>query len=281
LGGGAGGLIQLASDSTGGAARVEVFGNGTGDSTNGNLDITGHNAPGVGVGSVEGSGVVFLGANNLTVGANNLNTTFSGIIQDGGLNGGTGGSLTKIGEGKLILTGANTYTGGTVIKHGKVLVNNTSGSSTGSGPVQVNDDRLGGTGRIAGAVTIGTGSGAGGVLAPRKGVKPGTLTINSTLTFNSGTTYKVDFDSSSPAADKVVAKGAAIASGAHFSFVDHGTGTLTPGTVFTLIDNTAGTPIAGTFSNLPDGSTFTSNGNTYQVNYEGGNGNDLTLTVVP
>ena len=47
-----------------------------------------------------------------------------------------------------------------------------------------------------------------------------------------------------------------------------------------MIDNTAATPIAGTFSNLADGSTFTSNGNTYQVDYEGGDGNDLTLTIV-
>jgi len=56
---------------------------------------------------------------------------------------------------------------------------------------------------------------------------------------------------------------------------------LTFGTVFTVINNTATTPIAGTFSNLPDGSTFAANGNTYQVNYDGGDGNDLTLTVVP
>ena len=38
---------------------------------------------------------------------------------------------------------------------------------------------------------------------------------------------------------------------------------------------------ATTFSNLADGSTFTANGNTFQANYEGGDGNDLTLTVVP
>jgi hypothetical protein len=30
---------------------------------------------------------------------------------------------------------------------------------------------------------------------------------------------------------------------------------------------------------LADGSTFTNNGNTYKVSYEGGTGNDLTLTV--
>jgi len=36
-----------------------------------------------------------------------------------------------------------------------------------------------------------------------------------------------------------------------------------------------------TFSNLADGSIFTSNGNNSQADYQGGDGNDLTLTVVP
>jgi hypothetical protein len=56
---------------------------------------------------------------------------------------------------------------------------------------------------------------------------------------------------------------------------------LPPGTVLTVINNTAATPIAGTFANLADRSTFTSHGNTLQASYEGGDGNDLTLTVVP
>jgi hypothetical protein len=56
---------------------------------------------------------------------------------------------------------------------------------------------------------------------------------------------------------------------------------LTAGTVFPIISNTASTPIAGTFSNLSDGSTLTVGSNNYQVSYEGGEGNDLTLTVVP
>src|SRR5439155_23363012 len=97
-GGLGGGGIFFGADSTGGTARVEVFGNGTGDDTNGTLDISFHNAPGVTTGSIEGSGRVSLGAFKLTVGSNNLTTTFSGVIQDGGLNGGTGGSLTKIGK---------------------------------------------------------------------------------------------------------------------------------------------------------------------------------------
>ncbi len=33
--------------------------------------------------------------------------------------------------------------------------------------------------------------------------------------------------------------------------------------------------------NLPDGGSITVGNNTFQASYEGGDGNDLTLTVVP
>ena len=56
---------------------------------------------------------------------------------------------------------------------------------------------------------------------------------------------------------------------------------LEVGTVLTAIDNTAATPIVGTFANLPDGGIVTVNGNNLQASYSGGDGNDLTLTVVP
>ncbi len=48
-----------------------------------------------------------------------------------------------------------------------------------------------------------------------------------------------------------------------------------------MISNTAATPISGTFANLADGSTLTAGHNKFQVSYSGGDGNDLTLTVVP
>src|SRR5207249_3400205 len=168
-----------------------------------------------------------------------------------------GGSLTKVGTGKLVLRLRNTYTGGTIIKRGILMVNNLGGGSgTGSGPVEVNGGRLGGKGIIAGAVTVGTGSGQGATLSPGyvHGVgSPGALTIQSALTFSVDATYTVDVNSSNATADEVVANGVTINSGAQFSFADLGSGTLTPGTVFTVINNTAATPIAGTFINLPDG----------------------------
>ncbi len=271
VGGGAGGTTYFSDDSTGGTARVEVF-------ANGNLDISFHNAPGVTVGSIAGNGTVFLGANKLTVGANNLTTAFSGVIQDGGIASGTGGSLTKTGKGKLTLSGANTYTGGTTVSKGTLLVTNRTGSTTGTGLVGVNAGTLGGTGKISGAVTIGTATSAA-ILAPGSGTRPAKLTLSKTLTFNARANYKVDLNSTLVTADQVTAKGVTINSGATVTIGDLGTGTLTGGTVFTVVNNIAATPIAGTFSNLADGSTLIVGSNTYKTNYEGGTGNDLTLAV--
>jgi fibronectin-binding autotransporter adhesin len=46
-------------------------------------------------------------------------------------------SLTKSGPGLLLLSGANTYTGGTMVNAGTLAVKNTSGSGTGYGDVNV------------------------------------------------------------------------------------------------------------------------------------------------
>ena len=56
-------------------------------------------------------------------------------------------------------------------------------------------------------------------------------------------------------------------------------GRLNVGTVLTLISNTSAAPTSGVFSNLPDGATITVGDNTFQASYEGGDGNDLILTV--
>ncbi len=57
-----------------------------------------------------------------------------------------------------------------------------------------------------------------------------------------------------------------------------------PGTVLTLVDNTGLLPIAGAFSGLPEGGgvtlLFGATPYLFQVSYQGGDGNDLTLTRV-
>ena len=270
--GGDGGLIEFESNSAGGAARVEVFGNG-------HLDIS-PRSTGLTIGSLEGDGSVFLGHQNLSIGSNGLSTAFSGAIQDGGISGKTGGAVTKIGSTTLTLSAASTYTGGTTVSAGMLVVSNRSGSATGTGTVQVNGGTMGGSGIISGAVTVSGGA----FLAPAHGSKAqSTLTIQNALTFNSGSTYTYTFKAKGKKAktDKVIANGVTINSGANVTIQGTTKGSLKAGTAYTLISNTSANPISGTFSNLADGAIVNVNGNNLQVSYEGSDGNDLTLTVVP
>lgn len=274
LGGGAGATIFFFDDSTGGSARVTVSGNG-------NLDLSFHNPPGVTIGPLQGDGLVFLGSNGLTVN-NRFTTTFAGVIADGGVNGGAGGAFAKSGNGRLALTGANTYTGGTTVAGGTLLVNNTNGSGTGTGAVPVNSGALGGEGTIAGTVTIGAGiSGNGAFLTPGQSLtRPGLLTILSSLSFDSDGFFNVAV-ARNIVVGQVVANGVAIQAGATFAYFNTRGITVPVGTVLTLITNTSAAPIAGVFDNLPDGLVFTDQGNTFEVSYEGGDGNDLTLMSIP
>ncbi len=267
-----GGQIFFLDQTDASRAQVQVFGRGR-------LYLAAHDLPGLDVGSLEGDGPVVLGSNNITVGGANRNTIYDGVMQDGGL--ATGGSLTKVGNGRLILTNANTYTGGTVVADGILLVNNQKGSGTGTRDVEVQAGTFGGAGTVAGAVEVGTGTGAGATLAPgRSGLVPGTLTVGETLALRADSTYSVTLDSGAAAADKVSATGVSIVS-ALILFTDLGSAALPPGTIFVVIENAGPGPIRGTFSNLPDGSMVTVGNNTFQADYEGGDGNDLTVTVVP
>jgi autotransporter-associated beta strand protein len=270
-----GGTIQFSGKSSGGTARIELFGFGE-------LDLMDHVSNSLTIGSLEGDSYVFLGTQNLFIGSSDLSTTFSGLIQDGTVD--DHGAVTKIGTGSLTLSGSNLYTGGTTVTGGGLVVANSTGSATGTGAVTIKAGTLGGSGSIAGAVSAGTGSGAGAFLAPAAGSnKQATLTIQSALTFKSDSTYTYTLKAKKNKArtDQVIAKGVTIESGAQFNFLGQVQGKLRPGRTFSVISNTASTPISGTFANLPEGAVISVGGNSLQASYQGGDGNDLTLTVVP
>ena len=269
---------------TGGAI---VFKGGSGGNSRiilhdwGTLDVSQLAAGPVTIGSLEGDGVVLLGYSQpLTVGVNSRSATFSGTIKNG-VNG--SGSLVKIGHGTLTLSGSNTYQNGTVVEDGGLIIDTLTGSGTGTGSVQVNGGLLGGTGTITGDVTIAEGSGPGAVLMPGAATdRPATLHVLGSVTFKINGNYASKLHPIRAKADSLVTNGGVtIEPGAVFSFVGNRIAPIPVGTVFTLVRNNAASSISGNFINLIDGSTVTAGNNKLQVSYSGGDGNDLTLTVVP
>jgi hypothetical protein len=112
------GAIFFNDRSTGATARVKVFAGYPSHAPDGYLDISGHQS-GVAIGSIEGDGSVSLGANNLTVGTNNIDTAFSGGIS----NNGHRGSLAKVGSGVLTLQTNNCIadTVGLILVSGSII----------------------------------------------------------------------------------------------------------------------------------------------------------------
>jgi autotransporter-associated beta strand protein len=89
------------------------------------------------IGSLAGGGTVTssaAGALTLIAGGDNTSTLFSGVLQDasGAI------SFTKAGSGTLTLTGANTYSGATVVSAGVLDIESSSGLGTTAGGTTVN-----------------------------------------------------------------------------------------------------------------------------------------------
>lgn len=202
--GGLGGDLRYSATADGGTARAVVEAGGT-------FDISGLSGTGMTIGSIEGAGTYSLGSKRLTVGSTNVDRTVGGILQDGGVSGGMGGGLTKVGAGKLILEGANTYTGSTSVFGGVLQVDGSLQSST------VNIEHggtLGGIGNVQSIRLI-----SGGTLAP--GNSPGTLTASSLLWDTGGV---IELELGFPA-DLLTVSGALTnnAAGAHaFRIIDSG-----------------------------------------------------------
>lgn len=107
------------------------------------------------------------------------------------------GSLTQNSAGgTLSLSANNTYTGGTTVSAGTLLVTNTTGSGTGSGDVSVsNGATLGGTGTVAGNVALnGATIGSPSSLLTLGGnlTTTGTSNVASTSTVNVGGAINVN-----------------------------------------------------------------------------------------
>jgi len=177
------GTLQLGGSgtlgSTGGALTVN---------TGGTLDLNGTSQT-VGIFSGTSGGLVVnnsgSGTSTLTVSGGDAVSAYAGVIADNSNSTSGTMAVSVAANGILILTGSNTYSGGTTILSGGVLaVGNTSGSATGMGNVSVSGTLLG-----IGSVVPGVGNSVtvnpGGTIAggaPDGIHNYGTLSVGNNLT---------------------------------------------------------------------------------------------------
>jgi autotransporter-associated beta strand protein len=214
------------------------------------------------IGSLEGNGhVEVFATGSLITGGNNASTTFSGLISGGG-------TLTKRGTGTFTLEANNTYTGLTTVETGTLLVN---GQQSGS-PVTVGPSgTLGGNGAVAG-LSVATG----GDLRP--GTSPGRLSSLGTA-LNNDSVLNIELDGLTPGTehDQLNVTGTLNITGSQLA----ATLGFAPaeGDQFIIVNNDAADPVVGTFDGLPNGGTLALNNLQFRINYNGGSGNDVTLTA--
>lgn len=132
---------------------------------------------------------------------------------------------------------------------------------------------LNGSGIINGSV-----SGAGS-FSP--GNSPGVMTINGNFSPTGTTSFEVNSPGTTPGThfDQFVVNGGVTISGSLLSL----TGTLVSpalGQEIVLIKNDGIDPVSGTFTGLPNGATVTFNSLGARILYNGGDGNDVVLTIL-
>ncbi len=198
--------------------------------------------------SGDAGSTISLGNAILTVGANNSDQTFSGVISGNG-------SITKVGTGIQTFAGNNNYTGSTNINAGKLIVNGQQPSST----VNLGTTGfLGGTGRVG--VIVGGGTGG---IAP--GNSPGILNVTGNVAFANTNSFNVELNGTTVGSqyDQLNVDGSINLNNATLNV------TLgfspTSGNTFTIVQSSS--VLIGTFNGLPNGSTFTVGGNTLRIDY--------------
>ena len=189
------------------------------------------------------SGLLTFSGALYSVAAGTRTFTFQGngdVAVSGVISNGTAATLNlvKLGAGRLILSGTNTFTGTTAINGGTLLVN----GAVGPGGVTLANSTLGGNGVISGPVNVQ----AGATLAP--GTSPGRLTVSNSVMLAAGSTTRMEI-SRLPLTNDSLAVSGSLNYGGTLA-VTNLAGTLAAGDSFKLFSAAS---YAGSFavSNLP------------------------------
>jgi autotransporter-associated beta strand protein len=203
----------------------------------------------------------------MSVGANNGSSTFDGLASGTGFVGGY--TIRKTGSGTFTLNGNNTHLNQTRVDAGTLIINGSQPQS----PLRVIGGLAGGSG------TVGNIS-CDADLAP--GNSPGCLT-SSNLVFSAAADFFAELAGTTPCSghDQLIVRGTTDLGSATLHVVNNfPPGKPNFGDQFVIIDNDDIDVITGTFNGLANGATFNVGDIGYRINYNGGTGNDVVLTVL-
>jgi autotransporter-associated beta strand protein len=249
-----------------GAANVIPNGAGKGNvSIAGTLDLNGNSET---INGLSGVGMVdgMSGTPTLIVGDNNQTSTFDGVIKD------TAGSLSivKMGTGTLTLSGANSYSGDTVVSNGTF---NLTGSL--SSAVTVQGGKFSGTGTVNNNLSIN-----GGIHAP--GSSPGVTTVKSNYVLNAGGTLQIEINGTAPGTQydqvNLTSSSSTVTLAGTLQLVISTNPSV--GASCVVITNAGAAPVVGSFVGLPPGQAFLVGSNWWRISYSGGDGNDVVLSAI-
>lgn len=221
--------------------------------------------------TLRGPGSLTFGVNGeIGVGLNNGSSTFDGVMSGTGYTLG-GPTVAKKGSGTFTMNGDNTFTAGSIYVYspGKLVINGSQPQS----PVLVNSGAT-----LAGSGTVGNLM-ANGNISP--GNSPGILTC-SNLTCTASGTFSVELTGvvAGTGYDQLNVRGTNTLAGATLTVFPLFSVPIAMGQQFTVIKNDGADPIVGTFNGLPNGATNITGGFRFKINYSGGDGNDVVLTLV-
>ena len=223
------------------------------------------------INTLHGNGTVNFGVSGyLLIGGNNGTSEFDGSLTGAGFTGGY--TVGKFGSGTFTLTGNNTFTSGAthVFSPGKLVVN---GSQPQVPAIVDSGATLGGSG------TVGTIA-ANGIISP--GNSPGILS-SSNVTFSSTGNLTAELTGPNPGVggyDQLNVTGTVSLASATLTVLPNFTTPVSIGQQFVIINNNGASPVSGTFSGLANGAQFSTSGDTFRINYNGGTGNDVVLTLL-
>lgn len=173
------------------------------------------------------------------------------------------------------------------LKNGQVYVSHSSEvgpqGSAGSIGRAIGLASSGDTLHIAGGSYSGSVDTTSKALTLELGASPGQVTINGNLALDGNDTLHMEINGVTTAGtdfDQLVVNGTVNLGGATLSTVGS-TVSASNGQSVEIVSNDGSDPVSNTFLGLANGATLLVNGQLFEIFYDGGDGNDVTLTRIP